>query len=279
MFAPEPEPEPETEPDAFAIVPFSYANPFTNPRLLPSRQFELHGRTVEMQQKHQKDEMKSEWDAGGSLTGAAVWDSSFVLAAWLPSLGMAASCRVLEVGAGAGLLAITAAQLGAEVTATDADDRVLSLLADNATLNGAELRTTVLAWGNDAALQTLDAGMGGWDIILAADCIYPGRREEGSGGDKPLLQTLRAACELRLAANQGGGGGGSPVLPPTRVVLGYKTRSAEQLLFFSLATRAGFTIEWVSQAELHPDFQVKDCHDDPRQTNVLGGVHVCVMTL
>ena len=161
--------------------------------------------------------------------------------------------------------------------ATDADSRILSLLAENAARNSAAVQTAVLAWGNEAALRTLEGGMGGWDVILAADCIYPGRRAEGSGGDRPLLQTLRAACELRQAANQDGGG--SPILPPTRVVLGYKTRSAEQLLFFSLAKRAGFKIRWVNQAELHPDFQMEDCHDDPRQTDVLGGVHVCVLSL
>jgi predicted nicotinamide N-methyase len=93
--------------------------------------------------------MACDWDAGGSLTGATVWDASFVLAAYLPRALPRRSCtrgesggdtwggvRVLELGAGAGLLAIVAAQLGAKTLATDADERVLALCARNARANG-----------------------------------------------------------------------------------------------------------------------------------------------
>ena len=80
------EPEPEPEP-SLAIVPFSENMVFTNPRLLATRRFDLHGKTIVLEQQHQKAAMASEWDAGGSLTGAAVWDASLVLAHYLPQLG------------------------------------------------------------------------------------------------------------------------------------------------------------------------------------------------
>ena len=286
------EPEPEPEP-SLAIVPFSENMVFTNPRLLATRRFDLHGKTIVLEQQHQKAAMASEWDAGGSLTGAAVWDASLVLAHYLPQLGSWRGRRVLELGAGAGLLAIACAQQGAAVTATDAYERVLELCRANAAANDAELATALLLWGDAAALGSLDTSAGGgaaegqqgrqeperqppgWDWILAADCVYPGRRQDASGGaDKPLLATLRAACSLRPPASH------TAAAERTQVLLGYKTRSAEQLTFFALAKRAGFELDWVPQSSLHPDFHADGAADDPAECRGLaGGVHVCVMRL
>jgi len=127
--------------------------------------------------------------------------------------------RVLELGCGAGLLAIAAAQLGAEVTATDLDPRLLELCAANADANRAgaaggaagRCATAVLRWGDAAAVQALGAGVG-WDVLLAADCIY---QPEST---RPLLETLEACCALRPAGH-----------PRTRVVFGYKTRFGHQV--------------------------------------------------
>ena len=74
-------------------------------RLLATRRFDLHGKTIVLEQQHQKAAMASEWDAGGSLTGAAGGDAALVLAHYLPQLGSWRGRRVLELGAGAGLLA------------------------------------------------------------------------------------------------------------------------------------------------------------------------------
>ena len=126
-----------------------------------------------------------DWDAGGSLTGAAVWDAALVLAHYLPRVmeaegGSWEGRRVLELGAGAGLLAIAAAQLGASVVATDMDQRVCALCASNAAKNGVDasrLSTAILPWGSASAVAELDArtagGGAGWDVVLAADCLYP----------------------------------------------------------------------------------------------------------
>ena len=306
---PEMEPEPAPEPSSTAIVPFSENMLFTNPRLLPTRRFAIGEREIVVDQRHQSAEMACDWDAGGSLTGAAVWDASLVLAHYLPRLAEGGwswgGARVLELGAGAGLLAIAAAQLGASVAATDMDERVLELCAANGVANGVgpdTLTTAILPWGSAAAVAALDVAGTGWDAVLAADCVYPGRRQAGAGAaaDRPLLETLLAAGRLRqqaaavaAAATAATTTGGSTALAPTRVVCGYKTRSVEQLAFFRLAKRKGFEIRWVNQQHIHPDFQVQDSEggglpDNPaeccgdssggRQLQ-LGGVHVCIMTL
>ena len=180
--------------DAFAIVPFTEKMVFTNPRLLPERRFTFAlaeggaPREIVLEQRHQTEAMASDWDAGGSLTGAAVWDASLVLAHYLPWLASTqpagwgwAGRSALELGAGAGLLAIAAAHLGATVTATDMDERVLDLCAANGAKNGVALATAKLPWGSAAALAELSAAGpapgAGWDIVLAADCVYPGRTQ------------------------------------------------------------------------------------------------------
>ena len=85
---PEPEPEPEPFPasSSMAIVPFSEKMLFTNPRLLPVRRFAIHDQEILIEQRHQTDAMACDWDAGGSLTGAAVWDAALVLAHYLPQV-------------------------------------------------------------------------------------------------------------------------------------------------------------------------------------------------
>ena len=176
----------------------------------------------------------------GLSAGAAVWDAAVVLASYLPQLTLTggwAGSRLLEVGCGAGLLAIAAARLGAAVTATDLDQRVLELCAENAEANGVGRLVTTgrLEWGELGAVEEL-AGGSGWDMILAADCLYQ------PAATRPLLKTLRAACAL---AGDGGGGG-------CRVLVGYKTRMAGQLLFFQLAQRGPLTPAFPAAASTSP---------------------------
>ena len=291
---PEPQPEPFLASSSMAIVPFSEKMLFTNPRLLPVRRFAIRDQEILIEQRHQTDAMACDWDAGGSLTGAAVWDAALVLAHYLPQVMDWEGRRVLELGAGAGLLAITAAQLGATVVATDMDQRVCDLCASNAArndVNPCRLTTAILPWGSASALAEVDAstsgGGAGWDVVLAADCVYPGRRKDGDGAkaDRPLLDTLLGACRLRqkAAATETGAR-----LTPTVVVCGYKTRSVEQLAFFRMAKKHGFQLRWASQSALHSDFRIEGLPDNPadccgdssggRQLQ-LGGVHVCIMSL
>jgi hypothetical protein len=81
--------------------------------------------------------------------------------------------------------------------------------AHNNAKNDVVLTTAKLPWGSAAALRDLSlsaAGISstgeGWDILLAVDCVYPGRRKanEGAAADRSLLETIVAACQLRRAA-------------------------------------------------------------------------------
>ncbi len=92
--------------------------------------------------------------------------------------------RVLDFGAGSGLVAIAAAQAGAaEVTAAEIDDFAAAAIALNAALNGVAV-----------AVETADLiGASGrsWDVVLVGDMCY----------EQPLAERLTAW--LRMLAAEG----------------------------------------------------------------------------
>ena len=102
-----------------------------------------------------------------------MWDSSLV---WPRiSLATTAHCcraaRAVELGAGLGLVGLTAAALGYPATLTDRAEQ-LPALREGVAANGLGDLASVaeLAWGAAAAADALaDAGVG---CVCAADCIY-----------------------------------------------------------------------------------------------------------
>jgi predicted nicotinamide N-methyase len=84
---------------------------------------------------------------------------------------LVAGRRVLDIGAGSGLVAIAAAKVGARATAADPDRFAVAALALNAALNGVEI-----------AIETSDvlASDGAWDAVLAGDMCY----------ERPLAERL-----------------------------------------------------------------------------------------
>ena len=163
-----------------------------------------------------------------SSTGSAVWGGGIVLGRHLEEMGhdSLAGKRVLELGTGAGLGAITAAKLGATVLATDRDPAVLKLAATNARTNGVALATAPLTWGTPitalykrggqvAGAKAVEAGATmakaeaaspldeAWDMLIGADLTY--NREAWPA----LFQTIRAArtpsgehAPMLLSANE-----------------------------------------------------------------------------
>ena len=83
--------------------------------------------------------------------------------------------KVVEIGAGCGLVGIVAARLGFDVALTDGLPDVVDLLARNASANldatpgpGSHAYTVSLyRWGED--LGPLDPP---YDVVLGADCVY-----------------------------------------------------------------------------------------------------------
>eukprot|EP01064_Diplonema_japonicum_P036550 TRINITY_DN823_c5_g1_i1.p1 TRINITY_DN823_c5_g1~~TRINITY_DN823_c5_g1_i1.p1 ORF type:complete len:216 (+),score=35.60 TRINITY_DN823_c5_g1_i1:53-700(+) len=113
---------------------------------------------------------EEELPEGADPTARWVWDAATPFAEWLcENKKCVEGKRVVEIGAGTGLVGIAAALLGAEsVVLTDLPSE-LPLLQENADLNSAP-NTTVAPceWGNKSHLSSL----GTFDVILVSDCLY-----------------------------------------------------------------------------------------------------------
>ncbi len=128
---------------------------------------------------------------GAGETGLVLWGAALLMTwhmehdAPLRAL-LARGARVLELGCGAGLCAAAAALLGGDVTATDGDDEVVALAAENAAAALADAaaadaagaadamrRGTVvpqrLRWGDAADTAALAPP---YALVLAADVVY-----------------------------------------------------------------------------------------------------------
>ncbi|XP_053606014.1 protein N-lysine methyltransferase METTL21D-like [Plodia interpunctella] len=121
-----------------------------------------------------------------------VWDASLVLAKYLETMSQnradfLSGTKVLELGSGLGVVGLTAATLGAQVTLTDLPE-ALPLLRLNINENKSKIGSMggyaiaeSLVWGD----ATSDILKEEFDMIVLADCIY---YEEAID---PLVQTLQ----------------------------------------------------------------------------------------
>lgn len=119
---------------------------------------------------------KLDSDEAAMSTGATLWDGSHRLAAHLRDRGAADYIhgrRVLELGAGLGLVGIVASRLGARVVLTDADTRALGHMRENVRRNGCDgaVRCQQLFWG-DPHHTAFRSAYGTFETVVAADVIY-----------------------------------------------------------------------------------------------------------
>ncbi|XP_062252450.1 protein-lysine methyltransferase METTL21D [Platichthys flesus] len=125
--------------------------------------------------------------------GCVVWDAAIVLAKYLetkqfhdPSAGVNvwAGRRLLELGAGTGVVGLMAATLGAQVTVTDLEDLQtllrVNIQENKAHISGGSVTAKVLKWGEDVS-DFLPSP----HYVLMADCIY---YEQSI---VPLVETLK----------------------------------------------------------------------------------------
>ena len=176
-----------------------------------------------------------EQDIGGADTGSVLWSGSVVLATLLrrraASWGLGSGSSVLELGAGLGLVSVTASCLGASVVATDGDAAVLPMMRRNLLRNlggsDGEVAVRQLWWGDARAARAL----GTFDFIVGSDLVYGtdifhsgGGDDNGGAGDRagsfaPLL------CTMWLLSHA-----------ETTLVLAYRERRAAiEARFFELA--------------------------------------------
>lgn len=176
-------------------------------------------------------------------TGFRTWESGLHLAKYLTTSGdgLVRGMRVLELGAGAGLVSILCAQwLGAQnVTATDGDDSVIEELQTNLYLNGLDHSDRIYAkslkWGR--ALEDDEGGESPiFDLVLGADITYDPR---------PLPALVASFRELFLLNSK------------VQIILGvairnqdtfsvFRTSCGEFLIYHSAVRRNIMTAGWRS---------------------------------
>lgn len=146
--------------------------------------------------------------ASGGTTGMRTWEASFLLSEWLLEQD-AQGKRVLELGAGTGLVGVLAAKRGAIVTATDGSEVVVMNIRRNFELNGVIAETRTLLWGVEDDILKRE-----WDLVLGADITY----DEGEcailaktyalslkhGGIGIVAATVRNENTLRIFVRQCG---------------------------------------------------------------------------
>ncbi|ARN72964.1 class I SAM-dependent methyltransferase [Oceanicoccus sagamiensis] len=103
-----------------------------------------------------------------SIHGNKFWGSSYLIMDYLQENPPEQGCKVLELGCGWGLAGIYCAkQLGAEVTAVDADDAVFPYLHLHAEHNGVAVTTQQQYFEKITAKQLAE-----YDLIIAADICF-----------------------------------------------------------------------------------------------------------
>lgn len=95
---------------------------------------------------------------------STLWPSSIALARELPGL-ISPGATVLDLGAGTGLVSLTAAHLGARAVAYDHDEFALRLVDEAARLQGYELETVHFDLHSPDPLPPAD-------LVLVADLCY-----------------------------------------------------------------------------------------------------------
>ena len=155
------------------------------------------------------------WHARVHELGTAVWESSAVVLRWLERhRALVDGRRVLELGAGPGLVAIACAALGAScVVCTDIDADVLSIARRNVArsvrdgvIEAGSVQVVEYGWGEGAAaLSALSSSstMEPFDLIIGADIMYlPDLYEEIAQDVRAMLRP-RSGVALLVATLRG----------------------------------------------------------------------------
>mmetsp|Transcript_51332 Transcript_51332/g.166432 ORF Transcript_51332/g.166432 Transcript_51332/m.166432 type:complete len:443 (+) Transcript_51332:71-1399(+) len=238
---------PEAGREGREVAVFSHALAKHLPVLLAVRSVRLfNGRDIVIRQHQRRQEEK----VG---TGGVLWESAIVLAdyvgrnktkfAWQGK-------RVLELGAGTGLVTIALAMEGADVVLTDGNPKVVEGAGRNVEGAGrlsGSVRLETFDWNSPEDLARMQA-LGPWDAIVGSDLVYP-----GNAGRKCVAsnETTHPADEtlLRLFGQLAG--------PATQVLLALKDRTGEVGRFVELASNPtrGWQLEHALSEDIMPEFR------------------------
>ncbi len=172
-------------------------------------------------------------------SGARIWDSGRALSKWmavyLQQQDQSQPRRILELGAGTGIVGLTAAGFGESTTVVLTDQsHMIPLLEENIRLNDLQhkARAVQLEWGTDSrevvpmVSETAASSMPLFDIVCGSDILY------SPDNFSLLLETLCQVC--------------TPAV--TEVVLAYPRRFTEDI-FCEAA------VEWF---EVSPEEEIED---------------------
>eukprot|EP00747_Dinoflagellata_sp_TGD_P191425 gnl/TRDRNA2_/TRDRNA2_54781_c0_seq1.p1 gnl/TRDRNA2_/TRDRNA2_54781_c0~~gnl/TRDRNA2_/TRDRNA2_54781_c0_seq1.p1 ORF type:complete len:497 (-),score=96.64 gnl/TRDRNA2_/TRDRNA2_54781_c0_seq1:54-1544(-) len=231
------------------IAVFSHALVKHLPVMLAIRTVRLPcGRDVVIRQHQRREEEK----VG---TGGVLWEAAIVLADYVGRQSAALAWRgkrVLELGAGTGLVAIALGLEGAQVCATDGNPKVVEGALRNVEtakpLTGS-VRLEVFDWNSLDDLKRIQEA-GPWDAIVGSDLVYPGnagRKCVASNFSCPPADETVLSLLSKLAG------------PDTEVILALKDRTGEVASFVNLLSSEAARDEWqlrrAPPEDLMPEFR------------------------
>jgi len=114
-------------------------------------------------------------------------------------------CRVVELGAGPGLLGLLLAKWGARQVVITDKDSVLPLIRKNVELNGlgdtqrrGQVEVAELEWGKQGYVEALTSiSQDPVDWVLAADCLYIDNE-----GQSPSIPHFVKACSILCGSSK-----------------------------------------------------------------------------
>ena len=236
-----PHPNPYSE-----VTVFSFALTKHLPVLLPTRTVRLpNGQDVVIRQHQRREEERI--GTGGVLWEAAIVLADYVIRSHLDWAGK----KVLELGAGTGLVAIALAIEGAEVCATDGNPRVLEganvniqAAASKASFAGS-VSLDVFDWNSAEDLEKIKA-KGPWDVILGSDLVYPGNAGkkcvDSNALSPPADETLIFLLEALAVQN-------------TAIIMALKDRTGELERFNQTISRYGWSMHRAPPDSIMPEFR------------------------
>jgi predicted nicotinamide N-methyase len=177
-----------------------------------TRTVEIGGRQVELLSPANADDLISEDDYVKDERlpyWADLWPSAQILAAEVRTMRLAGQ-RVLELGCGLGLVAMSAAMAGGDVTATDYyDDAILFATLNVAEATGTTISARMVDW------SAMPPDLGRFDVVLTSDVLYEPRYAVlvadaiaatlVRGGEAIVADPGRIACEDFLNECRGRG--------------------------------------------------------------------------
>lgn len=228
------------------VAIFSHALAKHLPVLLATRSVRLHsGKDVIIRQHQRREEER----VG---TGGVLWESAIVLADYVGRNSKAFQWkgkRVLELGAGTGLVAIALALEGASVWATDGNRKVLEGAKQNVDAAGPYpdglVELEIFDWNSAADLAKVKSA-GPWDVVLGSDLVYPGnagRKCVASNEDRPPADETLLSLLAHLCGET------------TTIILALKDRTGEVARFQSLVDSKAWIVSRAAPDSIMPEFR------------------------